>query len=180
MLLDRAKSALLIVDVQERLTPVMTDPRRVIHNCHLLIRAAQRLQIPALASEQYPKGLGPTMVHLRSLLPEDDILPKLHFSGAGDETILARLKSLEKPQIVIAGIEAHVCVLQTALDLKMRGFTPAVVADACASRREDSERLAWNRLGQSGIPLVSVEMTIFEWLNRAGNTEFKELSALIR
>jgi nicotinamidase-related amidase len=180
MLLKRDQSCLLIVDVQERLTPVMTDPRRVIHHCHLLIRAAQRLGIPVIASEQYPKGLGPTIVDLREALPAGDILPKLHFSAAADPAILARLSQLNRPQIVMAGIEAHVCVLQTALDLKERGFTPAVIADACASRRPESERMAWERLLQQGVTLPTVEMALFEWLNQAGTPEFKELSALIR
>jgi nicotinamidase-related amidase len=180
MLLHRAQSCLLIVDVQERLTPVMTDPRRVIHNCHVLIRAAKRLGIPVLASEQYPKGLGPTMVDLREELPAGDILAKTHFSAAADPHILARLEATARRQVVVAGIEAHVCVLQTALDLVSRGFQTAVVIDACASRRLQSEEMAWGRLRQEGVPLVSVEMAIFEWLHQAGSSEFKELSTLIR
>ena len=180
MLLQREQSCLLIVDVQERLTPVMTDPRRVIHHCTLLLRAAQRLTVPVVVSEQYPKGLGETMVDLRLLLAEGDILPKMSFSAAADPAVMARLEHLGRKQIVIAGIEAHVCVLQTALDLKARGLTPVVVADACASRKTESEQLAWARLAQAGVPLVSVEMVVFEWLDHAGTAEFKELSALIR
>jgi nicotinamidase-related amidase len=180
MLLQRSLSCLLIVDVQERLTPVMTDPRRVIHHCGLLLRAARRLKLPILASEQYPKGLGPTMVDLREGLEEDEILPKVSFSAAADEGLRMKLQGLGRPQIVIAGIEAHVCVLQTALDLAARGFAPMVVADACASRKAESEQWAWGRLRQAGVPLLSVEMAIFEWLGEAGTPEFKELSALIR
>jgi len=180
MLLERARSCLLIVDVQERLTPVMTDPRRVIHHCGLLIRAAQRLEIPVLASEQYPKGLGPTMIDLRQMLPESDILAKTHFSAAADPEIIRRIGELGRPQVVLAGIESHVCVLQSALDLKSRDFDPVVVMDACASRRPESEQMAWGRLRQEGVPLVSVEMAIFEWLHQAGSAEFKDLSTLIR
>ncbi len=180
MLLDCAQSCLLVVDVQEKLTPVMTDPRRVIHFSGLLIRAAQRLGVPLLATEQYPKGLGPTMVDLRQWLPPADILAKMHFSAAADSAILARLQAFGRPQVVICGIEAHVCVLQTALDLQAQGFAPVVVSEACASRRLESETLAWNRLRDQGVPLLSVEMVLFEWLHQAGNEAFRELSALIR
>jgi nicotinamidase-related amidase len=180
MLLERNKSCLLIVDVQERLAPVMSDPRRVLHNCTLLMRAAQRLEIPIVVSEQYPKGLGPTMVDLRPYLPEEGALPKLHFSAAADEAILAKIKNFGRNQVVIAGIETHVCVLQSALHLKAHGYEPMVVADACASRRVESEQMAWSRLRQCGIQLLSIEMALFEWMHQAGTPEFKELSPLIK
>ncbi len=180
MLLERDRSCLLIVDVQERLTPVMSDPRRVLHTCALLMRAAQRLGIPILVSEQYPKGLGPTMVDLRPYMPEEGALPKLHFSAAADEAIFDRLRGFGRRQIVIAGIETHVCVLQSALDLKGRGFETAVVADACASRRVENEHMALSRLRQHGVDLLSGEMALFEWMQKAGTPEFKDLSPLIR
>ncbi len=180
MLLQRDHSCLLIVDVQERLAPVMSDPRRVLHNCALLMRAARRLEIPILVSEQYPKGLGPTMVDLREFLPEEGALPKLHFSAAADEAILAKLESFGRRQVVVAGIETHVCVLQTALDLKARGFEAMVAADACASRRVESEQMGWSRMRQCGVELLSLEMVLFEWMHKAGTPEFKELSPLIK
>jgi nicotinamidase-related amidase len=180
MLLACELSCLLIVDVQEKLTPVMTDPRRVIHQGALLIRAAARLGVPVLATEQYPKGLGPTMIDLRQLLPAQDILAKTHFSATADPAVLARLHLIGRQQIVLMGIEAHICVLQTALDLKSKGFKPFVVADACASRRLESEVMAWARLRQEGVPLLSLEMVIFEWLQASTNEAFRELSALIR
>jgi len=180
MLLERDRSCLLIVDVQERLTPVMSDPRRVLHNCVLLMRAAQRLGVPILVSEQYPKGLGPTMVDLRPYLPEAGALPKLHFSAAADQAILAKLQGFGRGQVVIAGIETHVCVLQSAIDLKAKGFEVMVAADACASRRIESEQMGWSRMRQCGVELLSVEMVLFEWMHQAGTPEFKELSALIK
>ncbi len=180
MLLERNSSCLVIVDVQERLAPVMSDPRRVIHSCGLLMRAAQRLGLPIVVTEQYPRALGPTMVDLRDYIPPEGAFPKLHFSAAADEAILAQIKSLGRNQVVIAGIETHVCVLQTALDLKSKGFEPMVVADACASRRIESEQMAWSRMRQCGVDLLSVEMTLFEWMGQAGTPEFKELSALIK
>ncbi|HVI51571.1 MAG TPA: hydrolase [Candidatus Sulfotelmatobacter sp.] len=180
MLIQRDHSALLIVDVQEKLAPVMTDPRRVIHNCSLLLRAAQRLEVPALVSEQYPKGIGPTVVDLREWCPEGGVVEKTHFSCAAEPGMLARIKDLHRRQIVVAGIEHHICVLQTAIGLKSLGYDVFVVADACASRKAESEALARSRLRQEDVVLVSVEMVLFEWLHKAGTPEFKELSALIR
>ena len=180
MVLERNKSCLLIVDVQERLTPVMNDPRRVLHNCALLMRAAQRLEIPILVTEQYPKGLGPTMVDLRPYVPAEGALPKMHFSAAADKAILARIESLGRKQVVIAGIETHVSVLQTAIDLKAKGYEALVVADACASRRIESEQMGWSRMRQCGVELLSVEMAFFEWIHEAGTPEFKELAGLIK
>lgn len=180
MLLDRAQSCLLIVDVQERLVPVMTDPRRVIHHCTMLLRAAERLSVPSVASEQYPKGLGPTIIDLRQELDPKNIHAKTHFSAAEDRPLRDHVMALGRPQIVIAGIESHVCVLQSALGFKALGLSPVVVADACASRRSESEQMAWGRLRQESVPLLSLEMVIFEWLNQAGSPEFKDLSGLIR
>jgi nicotinamidase-related amidase len=180
MLIERGQSALLIVDVQEKLAPVMTDPRRVIHNCSLLLRAAARLEIPALVTEQYPKGIGPTVVDLREWIPVGGLMEKTYFSCAAEPEVLARIEGLGRKQIVVAGIEAHICVLQTALGLKAKGFEVFVVADASASRRHNSEELAFSRLGYDGVGLVSTEMVLFEWLHKAGSPEFKDLSALIR
>ncbi len=107
-------------------------------------------------------------------------MPKQYFSAAADPAIFTKLQGLGRDQIVIAGIETHICVLQTALDLAGKGFQPMVVADACASRRVESEQMAWSRMRQCGVQLLSFEMAIFEWLREAGTPEFKELSALIK
>jgi len=180
MLMRSERSSLLIVDVQERLAPVMSDPRRVIHNCTLLLRAAARLGVPVVVSEQYPKGIGPTVFDLREWMPAEGALSKMHFSAAEEPTILNRLEATGRPQVVVAGIEAHICVLQSAIGLRDKGFEVFVVADACASRREDSERLAFDRLRDAGIAVVSLEMVLFEWLHVAGTAEFKELVVLVK
>jgi nicotinamidase-related amidase len=180
MLMRAERSCLLVVDVQERLVPVMSDPRRVIHGCAQLLRIARRLQVPALVSEQYPKGIGPTVADLQEWLPPEGAFAKTHFSCADDPAILQRLSAFGRPQVVMAGVEAHVCILQTALDLTERDFDVFVVAEASASRRLESEEMAWGRLRQAGVPLVTVEMVLFEWLRVAGTPEFKELTALIR
>lgn len=178
MVLTRDRSCLLIVDVQERATPLMGDPRRVLQNCGLLMRAARRLGIPLIVTEQQPREQGPTMVDLRPYLPEEGALAKKPFSAARDPEILARLQGFGRDQVVIAGIETHIAVLQTAFDLAETGLKPMVVADACGSRRIESEQMAWSRMRQGGIELLSFEMALFEWLGEADTPEFRELSPL--
>jgi nicotinamidase-related amidase len=177
MLIEAARSSLLIVDVQEGLAPVTADPRRVYRGCSILMRAATRLGLPLVVSEQYPKGLGPTVGELLDLAPEGAVMEKLHFSCAADPEIKARIAT---PQVVIAGMEAHVCVLQSALGFKAVGHEVFVVADATASRTEANHQAAMARLAANGVEVVTVEMVLFEWLHCAGTPEFKELSRLIR
>jgi nicotinamidase-related amidase len=180
MLIEAARSCLLIVDVQEGLAPRMFDPRRVYTGCSLLMRAATRLDLPLMITEQYPKGLGRTMGELLALAPDAPVMEKLHFSCAHDPAIRARLDEWGRPRAVLAGIESHICVLQTALGLKAAGFDPVVVADACASRLESNYLAAMARLTAAGVTVATVEMVLFEWLHRAGTPEFKDVSALVK
>lgn len=180
MLIARDDSLLLLVDVQERLVPAMTEAAAMLANCALLVKSATRLGVPVLASEQYPKGLGSTVAELRQLLPPDGIVAKTTFACGAEPVLAERLEASGRRQIVLAGIEAHVCVLQTALGLKEAGFTPFVAADATASRRPESKSLALDRLRANDVEVVTAEMVIFEWLGRAGTEEFKEVSRLIR
>ncbi len=180
MLIRRDRSALFVVDEQARLAPAMFSREQALANTAILLKAAARLGVPVIASEQYPKGLGPTVPEIAALLPAGAVVEKLHFSCASDPGILARVAGLGREQVVVAGMEAHVCVLQTALGLKERGYDVQVVADATSSRRPESHALAMERLRLAGIPVVNTEMVVFEWLERAGSAEFKELSALIK
>lgn len=180
MLVDKARSGLLIVDVQEGLNPVMADPRTVLRGCSLLLQGAARLEIPVLVSEQYPKGLGPTVGELLELAPPDSVLEKLHFSCAADDGMRARLEGWGRNQVVVAGIEAHVCVLQSVLQLLALGYEVFVVADATSSRRPENHRAALERMGRAGAQVVTVEMVLFEWLGVAGTPEFKDVVRLIR
>jgi len=180
MVLESGRSCLLVIDVQEVLVPAMADPARVIKGAALLMQAANRLAIPVVVSEQYPKGLGPSVAELRALAPEGAILAKVHFSCAGDPALKAKLDGLGRRQVVIVGIEAHVCVLQTAMDLLAEGWEVFVIADATASRTEANHALAMSRLAAAGATIGSVEMALFEWLRLAGTPEFKELSKLVK
>lgn len=180
MLLEAGRSALLIVDVQERLAPATRDHEAVIARCGIMMRAAARLGVPIFVSEQYPKGLGPTVAPLRDLVPAGHPVPKLHFACTSDATLRDQLKASEREQLVIAGMEAHVCVLQTALGARAEGYEVAVVADAVTSRDPANKAAALARLAANGVEIVTSEMVVFEWMGRAGTPEFKELSALIR
>jgi len=175
------QSCLVIVDVQERLAPVMANPRKVIDGATRLVAGAKRLSVPTVISEQYPRGLGPTMVDVRELADEGDFVEKTAFSCVGEPKFMEKLEALGKRQIVVAGIEMHVCVLQTCLDLKENGFDVFVVTDASGSRFSQDEDTAKARLSAAGVQLVTIEMVLFEWLEKAGTPEFKDITkTLIR
>lgn len=183
MLLRAERSFLAVIDVQERLAPAMTAPEAAIQRCATLVQAARRLGVPILGSEQYPKGLGRTVPTLAELMPADSMVEKIHFACSDEPAWQDRLRAFDearRDQAVLCGMEAHVCVLQTALGLREKGYSVAVVADAVASRRAEDAGLALARLQQAGMTIVSTEMVVFEWLRRAGSAEFKELSALIK
>jgi nicotinamidase-related amidase len=175
MLIDAHRSLLLVLDVQEKLLPAIHDHQRVIANVAWLIRAARTFDIPVAATEQYPKGLGRTAAAVRALLPEGAIATKNHFSCVAAQC-LPGLPGADRPQIVIAGVEAHVCVLQTALELVEEGKEVYVAADCVGSRREADCELALARMRQEGVRIVSREMVVFEWLGEAGTPLFKEVS----
>jgi nicotinamidase-related amidase len=178
MLLERAKSLLLLVDMQERLVPFMAGAADVTARCGILLTAANALEVPVLASEQYPKGLGGTIPDLAALAPRR--LEKLEFSAYANSAIKDELTRAGRPQIVLAGVEAHVCVLQTGLELIAAGFQVFVAADAVASRRPESREVALQRMARAGATPITVEMALFEWLRSAGAPEFRSISKLIR
>lgn len=180
MLMHAARSALVVIDVQERLCPVMEDPRRVLYNGARLLQGAGLLDVPVLCTEQYPKGLGPTMIDLRTLLPEGAVIEKTAFGSMGEAGFRHALSGLGRSQIVLCGIEAHVCVLQTALGLREAGFEVFVVADACGSRHADNARAGLDRMAQAGCSIVTTEMVLFEWLADKANPAFRDINALVR
>jgi len=180
MLIERDKSCLLIVDMQEKLAPAMTEPAVVIRNAGILMQAAARLAIPLLVSEQYPQGLGATVPELRALAPDSARVAKLSFSCAADPALRQRIAAVQRPLIVVVGMEAHVCVLQSALGFRRAGYEAVVVADAISSRTPANREAALQRMRENGVEVATTEMVLFEWLGQAGTPEFKELSRLIR
>lgn len=183
MILDRARSQLIIVDVQERLLPAMQEGDRMVERCGLLMQGAGELGVPILVSEQYRKGLGPTVERLDTLKGDAVMMEKMHFSCAADPDMLVHVSELAKEgrrQLVLAGIESHVCVLQSALGFKQAGFDVYVAMDATTSRRQDSVDLARDRLLANRITPVNAEMVLFEWLHVSGTPEFKAVSKLVK
>lgn len=180
MQLNAQQSCLLVIDVQSRLNPVMFDPTRVPDGAAKLLKGAEILNVPALVSEQYPTGLGETVEDLQELLPEDGSVEKTCFSCMGEDAFADKFDALGRDQVVIAGIEAHVCVLQTALELLDDGKDVFVVEDATASRTRENHRAGLERIRDAGGWVVSVEMVLFEWLGRAGTPEFKAISQLVK
>ena len=181
MLLEAAKTSLLIVDVQERLLPVVQEPERVVARMQILLRAAEEFDMPVTISEQYRKGLGHTVPALSTNSAQ--VFEKLSFSCWRDASLKAhfiKLHEAGRPLVIVAGIEAHVCVLQSCIDLYNAGFGVFAVADAISARTAPSSSLAFDRLRGAGIQVINTEMAVFELMEKAGTPEFKTLSALIR
>lgn len=180
MLLSASETQFLVIDIQARLLPMMRDGARVVRQTGILLQATRRLAIPALITEQYPQGLGPTVPEVMAEAGGVPVMAKMHFSAARDTAIRSRIEAAGRSQVVIAGIEAHVCVLQTALTLREAGRRVAVVVDAVSSRHADSVSVALQRLQTAGVELVTTEMCLFEWLGSATHPDFKSLSHLIK
>ena len=177
--LDRRNACALVVDVQERLAPVMWNFAPVEKYCRALIQAARDLDVPVLATEQYPKGLGATVASVRELLPAPPIV-KMHFSCGADSAFTKALAATGRRQVIIAGIEAHVCVFQTARDLLAQGYEVFVCADAVTSRFEEHRRVALELMRDLGAVITSAETSIFDLLHVCGTPEFKRISSYVK
>ncbi len=176
MLLIRENSGFVLVDVQEKLTPHVLNSDALIARCQWLLRLATQLDVPCVVSEQYPRGLGRTVEPLLHLTTHDKCIDKVHFSCYRESSFVNHWQTLNRRQVVIAGIETHVCVLQTAIDMVASGLDVFVVVDAVSSRHELDHKYGLKRMKQAGINLVTSEMVFFEWVGQAGTPEFKALS----
>ena len=176
----RATAALVVVDIQERLLPAIFEKERVVENALRLIQGATALQVPVLVTEQYRKGIGPTVPEVAAAVPGFAPMEKLAFSACGAEGFVEALKTRDRQDIILCGIEAHVCVCQTCLDLVDRGFRVFVAADAISSRTSDNHQWALGRMREAGAAIVSTEMILFELLERAGTDEFRQILALVK
>lgn len=177
-LLSRTTSRLVVVDMQEKLLNAMLRGEAVTAACVRLLKGAQLLQIPTDVTEQYPKGLGPTVDALQPFI--EGLHEKLRFSAA---EVLPWLRispgNFERHQVVLAGIEAHVCIQQTALDLLAAGFRVFLAADACCSRHDLDRDFARKRMSDSGVIITTVEAILFEWCETADAAEFKQMSKIV-
>ena len=171
-------TALLVVDLQEKLLPKIIHGDDVVRNVSFLVNAAKVLGVPVIATEQYPKGLGPTVKPISGLL--DKVWEKQTFSAVGEGGAIDFLKSDARIKVVVVGIEAHICVMQTVLDLLNQGFHLFVCVDAVSSRYAIDVKIALKRMQQAGAILVTAETCVYELLETSANPAFKDISALVQ
>lgn len=178
--LRRTTTALLVIDVQERLLPVIDGAEEIERRIGVAIEGCLVTGVPTLVTEQYPKGLGHTVPSLGEHLRGIDPIEKLSFSCCGVGQVDETLAELAPAAVLIAGIETHVCVMQTCLDLLERGTTPVVLADCVGSRHEHDHRYALDRLRGAGACITTLESALFELTGAAGTEEFKQISRLVK
>lgn len=173
-------SLLLVIDVQEKLVNAL-DKNIIVKRVSNLVKSARLLEIPVVVTEQYPKGLGATVQEVSSEFPEGTpVFEKTSFNALDEEGVLEKIKSYNKKQIVICGIETHICVHQTAAALLREGFEVYVVKDACASRSKYEFKQGIELMAANNAKISCVEIVLFEWLKTAKNPHFKEIQALIK
>lgn len=170
----------LVIDIQERLFPVMWEKEILLKNCKILITGLEKLAIPIVVSQQYTKGLGETLPEIKSLIPDFNFAEKRNFSCCDEFPIVEKLNKNEAQNVIICGIEAHVCVLQTAVDLKEAGLNPIVVMDCVSSRTEKNIELAKERFRFEGIMMTSYESLLFELTRTSTAPEFRSISKLVK
>lgn len=179
IILNEKKAALLIIDIQEKILKVMQNPEQLIQNILKLIKGINILQMPIFYTEQYPKGLGQTVMEIKNEL-ENDAIQKMSFSCFGADNLFEQLKKQNIEQVIVCGIEAHVCVQQTALDLLANGFQVNVLADIVSSRKKIDYEVALKRMKKHGAEITTYEAVLFELLNVSGTQEFKSISKIIK
>jgi len=179
MKLDRSRAALVVVDVQEAFRPAVLDFEQVARNVATMVRAARILELPTLVTEQYPKGLGHTVPEVTEHL-EVTPIEKVCFSAVDAEGFPSALHAANRDQVLLCGIESHVCVNQTAEDLIADGAEVHVAQDAVTSRTAENRALGLHKMERSGAMVTSVETALFELLRAAGTPEFKEVQALVK
>jgi nicotinamidase-related amidase len=179
-LLRKDDALLVIIDIQTKLLNVIFEKERLVSACRKLIQAVRLLEVPVVMTEQYPKGMGTTDPQILEVVDALGVVEKLSFSCCGIEDFNKRIAGLGRRQIVVIGIEAHVCVLQTVHDLLHQGYFVYVPYDAVSSRKEDDYSNALNRMRKAGAVIGSVESAVFELLEKAGTPVFKRVSKLIK
>jgi len=176
----RENSIGLVIDIQERLVPAMEENDVLVENCKKLIQGLQILDVPMLVTQQYTKGLGETIEEVKALFTDFQYIEKKDFSCYDEPVFAEKLALSGAKNVIICGIESHVCVLQTAVDLKAAGYTPIVVSDCVSSRSFDNLDLAAERFRHEGIMMTSFESILFELTRSAGAPGFKEISKLVK
>lgn len=181
--IDRNFALLLVIDVQEKLMRHIHQQEWVESNVVRLVRGFHQLGVPALLTEQYPRGIGPTTRPVREAFQDTggcQPIQKACFSGYGCRELVERIEESRRRQLVVCGIETHVCVYQTSMDLLAAGFEVTIVADAVSSRRAENRQIALDRLIREGAKATSTEMVLFELTVESGTEEFRAISKLVK
>jgi nicotinamidase-related amidase len=173
-------TVLVAIDFQERLFPAMHDKEKLLRNTVKLIRGAKALEVPVVLTEQYPKGLGPTIPEVKELLPDIKPIEKVCFSCCDSEAFSQALEALKRKQVLICGIEAHICVYQTAMALARAGYEVQAVSDCVSSREPENKAIAIQKLSAVGVLPASAEMALFELLRVAQGDKFKQISNIVK
>jgi nicotinamidase-related amidase len=176
----REDTVAVLVDVQEKLLPHIHQGDLLLSKCLQLIKGLQLLEVPVIVTEQYVKGLGVTVPELREALPDYSPVEKLTFSCCGSYAFMQKIIDSGRSNVILMGIEAHVCVMQTAIDFSAKGYQPVVIHDAVSSRNPEDKTIALNRMRQAKCIHSTVESVLFELCNSAANPVFKQLSAIIK
>ncbi|MCK5001035.1 MAG: hydrolase [Anaerohalosphaera sp.] len=174
------KTCLVVVDVQGKLAQLMHDRGALFANIEILIQSANVLELPIVACEQYPKALGHTIAQLAQHLDGVEPIDKFSFSCAGDERFVNQLKSTGRKQVLLCGIETHVCVYQTAMDLLASGYEVHLIVDAVSSRTAENKQIAIDRMASEGVKIASTEMVLFELMKTAKHPQFKQIAKLVK
>jgi hypothetical protein len=170
----------IFIDIQEKLFPVMFDPSTLEKNVSILLKGLDVLQVPNIITQQYTKGLGDTIPSLRESCKHFSYIEKKTFSCCDEPEFMSRLTTFRKKYVIIAGIEAHVCILQTVIDLLDRQYTPVIVTDCISSRKDHDKAAAINRFISEGAIVTTYESILFELCRVSGTDEFKKISGLIK
>lgn len=178
--LRKEDAAFVIVDIQERLAAVMSERKKVVDNCLHLIEVSRLQNIPVILNEQYPKGLGPTVAEIKEVLAKQVPHEKVTFSCCGEGTFAGAIAATGRKKVILAGMETHVCVLQTCIDLLSAGYVVHAVSDAICSRRAGDYATAIEYMRDAGAVITCTETVLFQILERAGTEEFKAISKRIK
>jgi nicotinamidase-related amidase len=180
MLIKKEETLGLVIDIQDKLFPHIQENERIKNNSIKLIEGLKILNIPIIVTQQYTSGLGETIADIKARLDSFEPIEKLSFSCYKEPKFTAKLKESGKKNVIICGIETHICILQTALDMLSNGYTPVIIADCTSSRKVHDKLHALERMRQSGVVVSTYESVLFELLTVAGTDEFKAISKLVK
>ena len=179
-MLDIQNCCLVVIDIQGKLAQLMYDKEALFKNIQILIKAAKILNIPILWCQQCPDALGPTVPEITQLLIDNEPINKAAFSCCGAEQFNTKLNELARQQVLLCGIETHVCIYQTSVDLLRKGFNVDVIRDAVSSRTPENKQIAIDRMAAKGINISCTEMALFELLRTAEHPQFRQIAKLIK